>query len=229
MPRLTAADLEMVLQLGMAIALSGLIGLEREWRGRAAGLRTMVLVCVGSTTMMLASARIAASALDASAISADPTRIAAGIITGVGFLGAGVILKLGDLIRGVTTSAAIWFVAGLGIVIGCKDYLLAAFSTALVLLVLILLHYAERLVPQQVFRTLTIATRSEQAAEVIAACSALIDGVSSRPFDLRVSQQDSDDTTSLVLLLRTTRKQVDPLQLVRTLSALPGVRRVDWR
>lgn len=221
------ANLEMVVQLALAVALSGIIGLEREWRGRAAGLRTMVLVAVGSTTMMLASAQIAASHSNAVAVSADPTRVAAGIITGVGFLGAGVILKLGDVIRGVTTAAAIWFVAGLGIVVGCKNYGLAAMSTFIALVVLLVLHYVERLVPQQVYRRLKVTVQSVHSEAFIACCQAQLEGVSSRLGDLRICQRSAEGLTDVEFQVRTTRT-VDPLPLIQRLGAHDGVQSVSW-
>lgn len=220
-------NLEMVVQLALAVALSGAIGLEREWRGRAAGLRTMVLVAVGSTTMMLASAQIAAGDFDAVAVSADPTRVAAGIITGVGFLGAGVILKLGDVIRGVTTAAAIWFVAGLGIVVGCKNYVLATLSTVIVLVVLLVLHYVERLVPQQVYRKLRITVASSHTEALVASCRTQFDELSSRLSQLRLRQRPTEGVTEVEFQVRTTR-HLDPVPLVKRLSALEGVQSVGW-
>ena len=98
----------------LAILLGGAIGLERESRGRPAGLRTHILVCLGATIIMIASTRMGelTQALSpASRIQVDPGRIAAGIVTGIGFLGAGAIIRIGDLVRGLTTAGCIWFVA----------------------------------------------------------------------------------------------------------------------
>jgi putative Mg2+ transporter-C (MgtC) family protein len=110
-----------MLRLALAILLGGAIGLERESRGRPAGLRTHILVCLGATIIMIASTQMAilSQALpQASRIQVDPGRIAAGIVTGIGFLGAGAIIRIGDLVRGLTTAGCIWFVAALGITIG---------------------------------------------------------------------------------------------------------------
>ena len=106
-----------MLQIFAAVVLGGAIGFEREVAGREAGLRTMILVCLGSTLVMVVSERLSAEG-GSVLFRVDPTRIGAGIVTGIGFVGGGVILKQRNLIRGVTTAAAIWFVAGLGIAIG---------------------------------------------------------------------------------------------------------------
>lgn len=97
---------EMLLQLLMALILGGAVGMERELRGRSAGLRTLSLVCLGSTLVMMVSAHLSFESASG-VLRADPGRIAAGVITGIGFLGGGVILQLGDIIRGVTTAASI--------------------------------------------------------------------------------------------------------------------------
>src|SRR5690349_2341633 len=100
----------------LAVLLGGAIGLERELRGQAAGLRTHVLVCVGATLITLTSVEIG---MDKSGtFHGDPARLAAQIVSGIGFLGAGAILREGLSIRGLTTSASIWTTAGIGIAIG---------------------------------------------------------------------------------------------------------------
>ena len=121
----------------IACLLGGLIGWQREAEGRAAGLRTHVLVCLGSCLITCVSFGMG-----------DPGRIAAQIVTGIGFLGAGVILRRGVSVRGLTTAATIWVVAGIGIAVGASTRfaLLAAFATVLVLLTLTLARRLESVV-----------------------------------------------------------------------------------
>lgn len=102
---------EMVLRLVVALILGSLIGMERETHGRPAGLRTHVLVCMGSTLFTICSYTIAGP-------YNDPGRIAAQIVTGIGFLGAGTIIHQGSVVRGLTTAASIWAVAAIGVAIG---------------------------------------------------------------------------------------------------------------
>ena len=104
---------QIIMRLFLASFLSGLVGFERETHGRAAGLRTHILVGVGATLFMLVSLYVASTYGEGG--SSDPARIAAQIVTGIGFLGAGTILRFGSSIRGLTTAASIWGVAAIGI------------------------------------------------------------------------------------------------------------------
>ena len=144
---------ELLLQIGLSVLYGGALGLEREVRGRAAGLRTMILVCMGSTLIMIVSGDLPApfdNEASRAIIRVDPGRIAAGIVTGVGFLGAAVVIKLGDLIRGVTTAATIWLAAGVGIALGQRHYGLATLTVATALVVLWLFAYGERAISRSV-------------------------------------------------------------------------------
>src|SRR6185295_1203756 len=103
-------------------------GFEREIHGRPAGLRTHMLVCLASALLIYASRRIPVELLAGTGIThlvMDPNRLAAGIVTGIGFLGASTVIRAGDIVRGITTGATVWAVAGLGIVVGQGEYVLA--------------------------------------------------------------------------------------------------------
>jgi putative Mg2+ transporter-C (MgtC) family protein len=120
----------------VAAFVGGLIGIEREYRDKSAGFRTMILIAVGSALFTIMTDDLGAGD--------ESTRIAAAIVTGVGFLGAGVVLKDGSDIRGITTAAAIWLVASLGMAAGAEEYWLVGSVTLLILLVLWLLPPFER-------------------------------------------------------------------------------------
>ena len=109
-------DLEMVTRLLLTLVLSGLIGLERQVHRRDAGLRTHILVALGSCLIMLTSLYVFDIYKDQVAL--DPVRIAAGVVTGIGFLGAGTIIRESDGVRGLTTAASLWVVAGIGLAVG---------------------------------------------------------------------------------------------------------------
>lgn len=160
-------------KLLLAVALGGVIGLEREAKGRPAGLRTHALVCLGSTILLVA-ARVSSHVLteggDLARLVIDPNRMAAGIVTGIGFLGAGAILRTGDLIRGLTTGATIWFVAALGIVIGVGLYPLAAVSTLAVVLVLEVFDIFEHRIPPVVYRALRLGVTLKDRAAIETWC-----------------------------------------------------------
>jgi putative Mg2+ transporter-C (MgtC) family protein len=121
---------EALLRLALAGVLGGAVGLERELREREAGLRTHLLVSVGAALFTITGAYGFAS------VRTDPTRVAAQIVTGIGFLGAGAIIRQGSSIRGLTTAATLWVVAALGLACGAGYYSAAAITTAVVLFAL---------------------------------------------------------------------------------------------
>jgi putative Mg2+ transporter-C (MgtC) family protein len=151
---------EGAVRLLIAALAGGLIGLEREVRGREAGLRTNLLVCMGSALVMLVSMQFGQTDLwhggGGVNINIDPARIAYGVMTGVGFLGAGAILQHGGAVRGLTTAAAMWCVAAIGLASGFGLYTLVAISTAMVFLALWLLESIERVLPTRQHRLITI-------------------------------------------------------------------------
>ncbi|PIP20657.1 MAG: hypothetical protein COX40_03385, partial [Candidatus Omnitrophica bacterium CG23_combo_of_CG06-09_8_20_14_all_40_11] len=133
------SDIEIFIRLFLALILSGFIGLERQIRRRTAGLRTHILVGLGSSLIMLTSLYI--FAIYKNEVPLDPARIAAGVITGIGFLGAGAIIRDREGIKGLTTAASLWVVAGIGLATGCGFYKAALFTTVLALLTLFFLRY----------------------------------------------------------------------------------------
>jgi putative Mg2+ transporter-C (MgtC) family protein len=127
---------EIVIKLALAVVVGGLIGAEREYRSKSAGFRTLTLICLGSTIFTIFSQIIGAGAIPG---GGNPDRIASNIVTGIGFVGAGVIFKgdsSGSKVSGITTAAMIWVTAGLGIAIGAGYLLVAIAATILILLVL---------------------------------------------------------------------------------------------
>ncbi len=128
---------ELVLRLVIAAGLGGAIGFEREINNRPAGLRTHILVCLGSCLIMILST-------EAFGDSGDPARLAAQVVSGIGFLGAGTILRDGLNIRGLTTAATLWVSAGVGLATGVGYYIAAVTTAALVLFFLVFLRLIER-------------------------------------------------------------------------------------
>ena len=134
------SDLEVIVRLVLAVFLSGLVGLEREAKGRAAGFRTHILVCTGSALIMLTGVYLTAASQTG---GVDPTRLAAQVVSGIGFLGAGTIIQFRDSVRGLTTAASVWVSAGIGLAVGCGFYTGAVATTFIVLIVLFALHQIE--------------------------------------------------------------------------------------
>lgn len=130
------SNIELLARLGLAAALGSVIGFERERLNWAAGLRTHMLVCVGSTLIMLVSAFGFADVLGQKDVVLDPSRIAAQVVSGIGFLGAGSILLRGEIVRGLTTAASLWSVAGVGLAVGGGMYTAAIGATIIILIIL---------------------------------------------------------------------------------------------
>jgi len=134
-------ELDMVLRLGLGFLAGAVMGFERSSRRQVAGLRTHILISLGSTLLMLLSIWIPQQFFDMK--SGDPGRIAAQVVSGIGFLGAGAIIRLGNNIRGLTTAASLWFVAAIGLAVGAGLFLAAAIAEAVGLFTLLVLGKIE--------------------------------------------------------------------------------------
>ncbi len=139
---------EYFIKLLLSAILGGLIGLERDVRGKAAGLRTHILVALGSTLFMLVSMEIYTLYRDSnsdSVLRIDPARVAAQIIAGIGFIGAGAVIRNGIDVRGLTTAGCIWVCAGVGMAVGVGNFYLASFATFVALFSLLFLNKVEQM------------------------------------------------------------------------------------
>jgi len=144
---------DFALPLLAAVIAGGLIGFEREWRGRAAGFRTHILVCLASALLMEAAVSQGSwrfAILPGTQIVSDPTRMAHGVLTGIGFLCAGVIFRAGFSIHGLTTAASLWITAAIGLLFGAGLFLMGATGTVLTVGVLTALRMISHRLPQAV-------------------------------------------------------------------------------
>ena len=149
---------EIARHLLFAMVAGGLIGLERSYHGRPAGFRTHTLVCLASSLLMLVTLYqgVWFEQTSKGNVTMDPTRMAQGIMTGIGFLGAGVIFKEGLTVRGLTTAASIWITASIGVLMGIGFYFPAVLATALTLVALVVFHRVERFVPSHTYAQLNV-------------------------------------------------------------------------
>ncbi len=149
-----------IIRLLAAVIAGGLIGLERSYNGRPAGFRTHSLVCMASSLLMLLTVFQwqLLQEMPIETIRVDPTRMAQGIMTGIGFLGAGVIMKDRHTIRGLTTAASIWITASIGILIGMGSYFAAVVATVLSLGILSLFRFLEKYIPSLSYGNLSISS-----------------------------------------------------------------------
>jgi putative Mg2+ transporter-C (MgtC) family protein len=218
---------EALLRLALAGLLGGLIGAERELREREAGLRTHLLVSVGSALFTIVSAygfhEFLASGQ--AVVRADPTRIAAQIVTGIGFLGAGAIIRQGLSVRGLTTAATLWVVAAIGMATGAGYYSGAVFTTALVILSL----WPLRIVAYQMLRRFR-AEEGRLLVELPAGASpaAVIDEVErsgARIDTIELSQEGDRRRLELDVELRQGQRTPD---VVAALAEVDDVVEVRW-
>lgn len=152
---------QIVLRLLVSLAAGALIGYERSFHGRPAGFRTHALVCTASCLLMLVTVYEAHWVPAAGKVQLDPTRMAQGIMTGIGFLGAGVIVKEGLSVRGLTTAASIWITAAIGILAGIGFYFPVFAATALTLVTLTALRWIEARMPTYYYAQLGVRFRRE--------------------------------------------------------------------
>ena len=204
-------------KLALAVLLGGAIGLEREASDKPAGLRTNILICVSSTLMMILSIQVAHRfAVNA----ADPARIAQGVITGIGFLGAGTILHSRGGVTGLTTAATTWSVAGLGLALGSGFYLLAFTATILILAVLWVLGRVARYWPNGKSAHWKLHVVAEEPASRMEDLRALLEreGIPLAAWSYRRLR----DGHSVVLECSAPRELMT--RAVSLISGLPGIR-----
>ena len=179
-PRL-APDLplwEGLIRLSLAAVLAGAIGIERELREQEAGLRTHMLVCVGATMFMIVGV-YAWSDYQLSndiGVVVDPSRVASYVVSGIGFLGAGAIIRHGINVRGLTTAASLWVVAAIGVAVGAGMYGFAVATTALVLLALWPLAAVKRTLADKRATTKRLAVTLDSHASIVATLAAVEEG-----------------------------------------------------
>ncbi len=156
--------LEAALRLFLATLAGSLIGLERSFHGRPAGLRTYSIVSLGSALLMLLTVFYAEIIPDSMGekLNLDPTRMAQGIMTGIGFLGAGVIMRENLSIRGITTAASIWVAAAIGTVVGAGFYFEAILTTLVTLVILVLVSRVESYVPSLQYGILSVVMKGQK-------------------------------------------------------------------
>ena len=198
------------LRLVLAVVFGSIIGLERELHNHPAGFRTHVLVCIGSTLFTLVSV--------SSFGGADPSRVAAQIVSGIGFLGAGTILREGATIRGLTTAASLWSVAGVGMAIGTGYYWGATLTTALMVVVLFFFYSLEKRIWQRTQKVdITVADVPGQLGKVASKLGEM--GVSIKSVDI---SPESSEHVAIELILKLPGP-VEIHEVAAALAQLDGV------
>jgi len=217
-------DTQVILRLVISAILAGFIGVEREWYGRMAGFRTHILVAVGSCLIMLTSIHI----FDIYSVTApvDSGRIAAGVVTGIGFLGAGTIMRFRASVIGLTTAASLWAVSGIGLAVGSGFYVAAYTCTALVLIALIVFGRIEkRYIRKNIYRVLTVKTKGDYSQ--LNGIRSVLSAYNVETRDYEFDKKDID----IELLVMVTAKLASIQELDKIMSDLmkiEGVRSAGW-
>lgn len=217
-------DVEMILRLILAAILSGLIGYEREIHGRAAGLRTHILVCIGATLIMLTSMHI--FEIYRGLATPDPARIAAQVVSGIGFLGAGTILRFKASVRGLTTAASLWSVAGIGLAVGSGLYVPAVVTTILILATLFFLTRIEKLILRKDwYKILEVETKS--GASQLEDIRSILSEYEIEIKDFEVQKAASENDMILRMSLKLLTNEYDN-EIVSKIRQLEGVKKANW-
>jgi len=221
-------EIDMLIRLCLGFAAGAIIGFERSSRNQVAGLRTHILIAVGATLLMLLSLwvprRIGAQI---GVISGDPGRIAAQVVSGIGFLGAGAIIRLGNNIKGLTTAASLWLVAAVGLAIGAGMYIAAAIAEAISLVTLIFLDRLEkRVFPSVRNKILELHYKRGVAPDIKAAHDILLSfGLQNQSTD--VNQGTGKKKNTKIRFLVSIPDTIDVSALAKAFKAADDVARVE--
>jgi putative Mg2+ transporter-C (MgtC) family protein len=210
---------EVLIRLAVATALGGIIGYQRERMEKPAGFRTHTLVALGSSLMMLVSVYPFLGQ------QADPSRIAAGVITGMGFLGAGTIIRQGSIVRGLTTAASLWVASGIGLAVGVGYYFAALVTTGLVFGILTVLKRIEiGLVAPRGLRSLIVTTvdRPGQIGKIGSALGRL--KVDIRHIELETAPEEE----AIVKMVVSVPDGTQEPRVLEELRNLEGIRDARW-
>jgi putative Mg2+ transporter-C (MgtC) family protein len=227
MTSLTAS--EIALRMAMALLAGVVVGLERESRGRAAGLRTTVLACVAAALAMIISEILfIESVASGGAWRPDPARLGAGILTGIGFLGAGTIIRHAHIIRGVTTAASLWFVTVVGLAFGSGEFLPGFIGLGVALVALFLLPEVEHYIQSDWYATLTVMMETDALPEEQFRQRLKTMGLKMRTIELSYDLTKNQKIISCEL--RVKRPDVFKLasKVVTDLRSCPGVLQIRW-
>ena len=220
---------ELILRLTLAAILGGIIGYERQSRRKSAGLRTNVLVCLGSCLIMILSEAIYSGVEGRT--NADPARLAAQVVSGIGFLGAGAIMKEGLTVTGLTTAACLWVVAGVGLAVGSGYYIGALFTTALVFVTLGRLSRLDEWVMHE--RNLSLVIHTVDKPGQLIHISSCLEDLQLKVRDIKIKENEEDemeisDEKSLCIELEVyNRRGVKSIIVADAVKKLEGILSVN--
>jgi putative Mg2+ transporter-C (MgtC) family protein len=224
---MTLHEAEVLFRLVLAAILGGVVGFEREVHGRPAGIRTYLILGLGSALIMVVSLYLSAGVGDKllpEALRVDPARIAAQAVTGIGFLGAGVILRYKDTIRGLTTAACVWVVCAIGLAVGAGFYLFSTVVTALTVFSLVGIKAMEKKLKKDWYQEMTVVSQ-----DLPGQFNHIQDTIQKHEcevvnFGLSRDLHKKEITATFLLRVRTTHPD---RRMFQEVFELPGVKLVD--
>lgn len=217
--------IETLIRTVLSMIIGGLIGWERESTRRPAGLRTHMLVAVGSCMVMQLGSFTAIQYRGQ--MNIDPSRLGAQVISGIGFLGAGTIMKEGATVKGLTTAASLWVVACLGLAIGCGAYVIAISGFIAIILTLTVFERASNFVSGGKNTSFTISVRCQDLTETLQHLNTIAGLYNARILELQLKVLD-DQTHKISFKLSTnkSRHSLDSTELLENLSGYSGIKTV---
>ena len=217
---------QIILRLLIATILGAVVGLERERLEWAAGLRTHALVCVGAALFMIVSSFGFADALGSSDVVLDPSRVAAQVVSGIGFIGAGTIILRREIVRGLTTAASVWAVAAIGLAVGGGMYLAALVATVLALVILAVVKPIEwRIFRHRRARQVSLTADVQEIS--LSEIKTEIEAADLRLDRLVVRSGDSPEAERVEVYLARGSSEEKLLSLMESLRGLAGVREIS--
>ena len=220
---------EAAFQLVLSGFLGAAIGLERQVHGRAAGFRTHLLVCTGCCLVMLVSHNFARAYAelytdDANVIRVDPARLAYSVMAGIGFMGAGAIIKSGFSVRGLTTAACLWCAASIGLAVGSGLYFLSLLTTGIVIAALLMLSKMEGLLGSYWYKKVTVVC--SDLPEEIEAVEKLLESHAVKVLDVSFQRDLDANTLRISYSVRLPNRQLTPM-IYKALAGYKGLHRIS--
>lgn len=223
-----------LLRVVLSVICGGIIGLEREDKSRPAGFRTHILVCLGSSLIMILSEYMFLTYYSRYNITSDPLRLGAQVISGIGFLGAGTIIHHGTSIKGLTTAASLWTVAAIGLSFGSGFYFLGVLGTIIVVIILGVFNYTENkwTTRKHMYNTYEIVATMENNAETLGKLNLIFHKYDARILEMKFHSEElvgnNIDSKPIILYIVFRLKPVVNVgELMHEISDLHGINKIE--